>query len=203
MNDFERMLNSELYIVRGEKFREAFARSRRLTHVINTTQDRDERVAAIRELMGRIGEHFYIAPPFYCDYGSNIYIGENFGMNYNCVFLDSCPITIGNNVMMGPGVNLITASHPLDAEVRIAGYEIGKPVTIGDNVWLGANVVVNPGVTIGENTIIGSGSVVTKDIPANVVAVGNPCRVLREIGEDEKEYWRGLRDEYKALEANE
>lgn len=198
MNDMERMLRGELYIAQGEEIYNAFVRSRHLTHVFNTTQNKEERIVAIRELLGHIGNNTFITPPFRCDYGSNISIGDYSGTNYDCIFLDVCPITIGNHVSIGPRVTLTTAGHPIDAEVRNMGLEFGKPITICDNVWIGANVVVNPGVTIGENTVIGSGSVVTKDIPANVVAVGNPCRVLREINDHDREYWNRLKDEYYA-----
>lgn len=128
----------------------------------------------------------------------NISVGENFYANYGCVIIDVCKVKIGDNVMFGPNVGIYTAGHPIDAEVRNSGLEFGKPITIGDNVWIGGSSVVNPGVSIGDCVVIGSGSVVTKDIPDNVIAVGNPCRVLRPITEDDKKYWRAERDRYYA-----
>lgn len=138
----------------------------------------------------------YIEPPFHCDYGCHISVGEWFYANYDCIMVDVCKVKIGDNVMFGPRVGIYTAGHPIDAEIRNTGLEFGAPVTIGDNVWVGGSVVINPGVTIGNNVVIGSGSVVTKDIPDNVVAVGNPCRVLREITEEDKRYWEEKRKEY-------
>ncbi len=123
----------------------------------------------------------WIEPPFYCDYGYNIETGEHFYANHNCVLLDVCPIKLGSHVLLGPAVQIYTAAHPLDPASRNSGEEFGKPVTVGDNVWIGGGSVILPGVTIGSNTTIGAGSVVTKDIPANCVAAGNPCRVIRNI----------------------
>lgn len=124
----------------------------------------------------------YIEPPFRCDYGTNIEIGKNFFANFNCVVLDVAKVTIGDNVLFGPNIQLYAAGHPLDVQGRVEqGIEFGLPITIGDNVWLGGSVVVCPGITIGDNSVIGAGSVVTKDIPANVVAAGNPCRVIRPL----------------------
>ena len=137
--------------------------------------------ALICELLGKVGEGFYITAPFWCDYGYNIEIGENFYSNVNCVILDGAKVTFGDNVFVAPNCGFYTAGHALDAEQRIQGLEYAYPITIGNNVWIGAQVCVLPGVTIGDNTIIGAGSVVTKSIPANVLAVGNPCRVVRQI----------------------
>lgn len=135
----------------------------------------------LKTLFAKLGQNSRLKKPVYFDYGINIAIGNNFYANYETLFLDVAPIIIGDKVMFGPRVSLITATHPLEAIKRNSGLESGLPIVIKDNVWLGANVVVNPGVTIGENTVIGSGSVVTKDMPANVVAAGNPCRVIREL----------------------
>jgi maltose O-acetyltransferase len=123
----------------------------------------------------------YLEPTFQCDYGYNIRFGENFYANFNCVILDVCLVTLGNNVFLAPNVQIYTATHPTDAQERISGQEFGQPVTIGDNVWLGGHSVICPGVTIGDNVVIGAGSVVTRAIPANVVAVGNPCRIIRNL----------------------
>ncbi len=140
-----------------------------------------ERESIIRRLFGKTGKSFLIEQPFYCDYGYNIEIGENFYSNVNCVILDGAKVTFGDNVFVAPNCGFYTAGHALDAEQRIQWIEYAYPITIGNNVWIGAQVCVLPGVTIGDNTIIGAGSVVTKSIPANVLAVGNPCRVVRQI----------------------
>ncbi|PRD56294.1 sugar O-acetyltransferase [Sphingobacterium gobiense] len=140
----------------------------------------------LKKLFGKTTSRFFIEPPFRCDYGYNIFLGDNFYANYNFIVLDCAPVTIGDNVMIGPNVSLFTAGHPVHPAPRIAGWEFAKPIAIGDNVWIGGHAVINPGVTIGKNTVIGSGSVVTKDIPDNVVAVGNPCRVIREINDTDK-----------------
>lgn len=151
--------------------------------------DPEELDRLIRSILGKTGQNVHVEPPFHCDYGRNIEAGDNFFVNYNCVILDVAKVVIGNNVMFAPNVALYTAGHPIHPDSRNSGYEYGIPITIGDNVWLGGNVVVNPGVTIGSNTVIGAGSIVTKDIPDNVIAVGNPCRVLREITEEDRRYY--------------
>ena len=140
-----------------------------------------ERENIIRRLLGKTGKTFLIEQPFYCDYGYNIEVGENFYANVNLVILDGAKVCIGDNAFIAPNVGIYTAGHPLDAEQRNRGLEYARPVTIGHNVWIGAGVNILPGVTIGDNTVIGAGSVVTKDIPSNVLAVGNPCRVVKEI----------------------
>ena len=140
-----------------------------------------ERENIIRRLFGKTGKSFLIEQPFYCDYGYNIEVGENFYANVNLVILDGAKVCIGDNAFIAPNVGIYTAGHPLDAEQRNRGLEYARPVTIGHNVWIGAGVNILPGVTIGDNTVIGAGSVVTKDIPSNVLAVGNPCRVVKEI----------------------
>lgn len=142
-------------------------------------------------IFGEVGSCF-ILPPFKCEVGDNIKIGNDFFANFDCSMLDTAEITIGNNVLFGPKVMLITVGHPVDSNLRNEGYMYAYPITIEDNVWIGANVTVNPGVTIGANTVIGAGSVVTKDIPSGVVAVGNPCRVLRKINDEDKtRYFKG------------
>lgn len=149
-----------------------------------------EREAVIRRLLGRTGKNVSIVSPFYCDYGYNIETGENFFMNMNCVILDGAKVTFGDNVFVAPGCGFYTAGHPLDAERRNAGLEYALPIRIGNNVWIGAQVCVLPGVTIGDNTVIGAGSVVTKDIPSGVLAAGNPCRVIRPITEADAARYR-------------
>ena len=141
----------------------------------------------IRQLFGKTGKQFCITAPFWCDYGCNIEIGENFYANHNCVILDGAKVIFGDNVFIAPNCIFSTAGHPLDADQRNQGLEYAYPITVGDNVWIGASVTVLPGVTIGSNTVIGAGSVVNRDIPGGVVAVGNPCRVLRKITEADKE----------------
>jgi maltose O-acetyltransferase len=149
----------------------------------------EERNILVKKLFGKTSAAFYIEPPLRCDYGYNIEIGKNFYANYNLVMLDCAKIIIGDSVFIGPNVGIYTAGHPLHFDLRNQEYEYALPITIGNNVWLGGNVVINPGIKIGDNTVIGSGSVVTKDIPANVLAFGNPCRVIRQITEADKNYY--------------
>ena len=152
-------------------------------HAINSLPPSqvEARMALFRQLFAALGEGAHIEQPFHCDYGFHITAGRNFYVNYNCVILDCAPITFGDNVLIAPNCALYTAGHPLDPAERASGLEFAKPIRVGSDVWIGGNTVVNPGVTIGDNTVIGSGSVVTRDIPAGVVAVGNPCRVVRPI----------------------
>jgi len=149
--------------------------------------DDEARSALLASLLGQCSESIVIEPPFYCDYGKNIFVGKNFYANHNLVILDGATVTFGDNVFIAPGVGIHTAGHPIDAERRNKGLEFALPVTVGSNVWIGAAVTILPGVTIGDNTVIGAGSVVTRNIPANVVAVGNPCRVLRPITQQDDE----------------
>ncbi|GLF96047.1 sugar O-acetyltransferase [Streptomyces yaizuensis] len=142
---------------------------------------REDRNAILAELFASVGEDVRIRPPFFCDYGYGITVGDRTFMNVGAVLLDTAPITIGSDVQIGPNVQLLTPAHELDTERRRAGWEKGLPITIGDNVWLGGGVIVCPGVTIGENTVVGAGSVVAKDLPAGVLAVGNPARVVRAL----------------------
>lgn len=142
---------------------------------------KEEKRQLLKTLLGKTGEQLIIEPPFACDYGYNIEVGENFFANMNCVILDGAKVRIGDNAFIAPNVGIYTAGHPLDAVRRNKGLEYAYPVTIGNNVWIGAGVQILPGVTIGDNVVIGAGSVVSKDIPSNMLAVGNPCRVIREI----------------------
>lgn len=146
-----------------------------------TGYDRKIRTAMLQKLFGNTGNNIDIQTPFFCDYGCHVSVGDNFFANFNCVFLDCNYINIGNNVFMGPGVQVYAASHPVIAAERIKGPELAYAVVIGDNVWIGGGSIICPGVTIGENTTIGAGSVVVKDIPANLVAAGNPCKVLKRL----------------------
>ncbi len=146
-----------------------------------------DRERVIRRLFGKTGENFMVESPFWCDYGYNIEIGENFYSNVNCVILDGAKVTFGDNVFIAPNCGFYTAGHPIDAERRNKGLEYAYPISVGNNVWIGAHVCVLPGVTIGDNAVIGAGSVVNKDIPANVIAAGNPCKVIRAITEEDKQ----------------
>lgn len=194
------MVSGELYIADDPHLHALGAKRRRLQQEINTSawDAFDERAALFRELFGAIGEGSHIEPPFRCDYGCNIAIGRNFYANTDCIILDVAPVTIGDNVFFGPRVGLYTPYHPIDAQTRNAQLEGGLPIRIGDDVWFGANVTVCPGVTIGSDVVIGAGSVVTKDIPAHSVAVGNPARVIRAIDDDERARWRAKAAEYRA-----
>ncbi len=163
---------------------------RRILQRLNTVDrsDFDEIGKIVKELLGK-SDGAFINPPFYCDYGSHIEVGKNFFANYNCTIIDVAKVKIGDNCQMAPNVAIYTAGHPLHPVSRNSMYEYGISVTIGDNVWIGGNTVIMPGVHIGSNTVIGAGSVVTKDIPDWVVAVGNPCRVIKQITEEDKKYY--------------
>ncbi len=145
--------------------------------------------ASLKDILGKTGENVFINAPFHCDYGSNIEVGENFFANYNFTVLDTGKVTIGKNAQIAPNVSIYTAGHPVHPDARNSGYEYGVPVSIGDNVWIGGNTVILPGVTIGDNVVIGAGSVVTKNLPDNVIAAGNPCRIIRKITDEDKDYY--------------
>ncbi len=152
-------------------------------------EEENKREALIKGILGKVGENAHIEAPFHCDYGKNIEAGKNFFVNYNCTILDVGKVVIGDNVMLAPNVSIYTAGHPVHPDSRNTGYEYGITITIGDNVWIGGNVIINPGVTIGNNVVIGAGSIVTKDIPDNVIAVGSPCKVIREVTEADRKYY--------------
>ena len=191
MNQWERMVSGQLYDAGDEALRKARQRAKALCRQYNDAPPEDDAARAdiLRRLLGSVGKNCWIEPTLRCDYGTNISVGNNFYANYDCVFLDVAPITIGNNVLLGPRVGLYAAGHPIAASVRNTGLEFGAPITIEDNVWIGGGVSVCPGVTIGTGSIIAAGSVVTRDVPLGVVAGGNPCRVLREIGEHDRQFY--------------
>ena len=179
----EKMLAGELYLGNDPELMRERTITRGLTRQFNTSLESDDalRLSILRQLLGSIGNSVTIEPPFRCDYGYNIFVGENFYANFDCVILDVCRVTLGDNCFLAPGVHIYTATHPVIAAERIAGPEYGKPVVIGNNVWLGGRSVINPGVTIGDNVVVGSGSVVTKNVPANVIVGGNPAKIIRTL----------------------
>jgi maltose O-acetyltransferase len=179
----QRMLTGELYLGSDPELVAERERAFRLLRQYNqtTVEQRDDQTQILQTLLGRMGEGVQIVPPFHCDYGSHIRVGDRFYMNCGCVILDCNSVEIGDDVLCAPYVQIYTAYHPTDPTVRLSGRELAAPIRIGNNVWIGGGAIICPGVTIGDNTTIGAGSVVTKDIPANVVAVGNPCRVLRSV----------------------
>lgn len=189
MTNIERRDREMAYISDQEVY-EQQKRARSLTQKLNSLDrsDFDAIAATVRELLDT-DQNAFINPPFYCDYGNHIKVGKNFFANYNCTILDVAQVTIGDNCLFAPNVSIYTAGHPLHPDSRNSAYEYGIRVTIGDNVWLGGNVVVCPGVTIGSNSVIGAGSVVTRDIPEWCVAAGNPCRVIRKITEEDRKYY--------------
>ncbi|MEG2295793.1 MAG: sugar O-acetyltransferase [Oscillospiraceae bacterium] len=193
MTEKEKMLSGKPYLGFDEDLVKERLQSRKKVHEFNTAayDDITTRTKIIVELFGSAKKDFFIEPPFRCDYGSNIIIGENFYANFNCTMLDCATITIGDNVLIAPNVSLFTAGHPIHPQHRKA-FEYAFPIVIGNDVWIGGGAIINPGVIIGDNTVIASGSVVTKDIPANVVAGGNPCKVIREINQEDKiRYFKG------------
>lgn len=179
----QKMLAGEPYLAWDDTLYAERIECRKKVQKLNATiPDSEEWASAIKSLLPNATGEVYLEPPFRCDYGTNIKLGDNFYANFNCILLDVNTIDIGDNVLLAPNVQLLTAGHPLDVKGRVEeGIEFGLPIKIGDNVWIGGGAIVCPGVTIGENSVIGAGAVVTKDVPANVVAAGNPCRVIREI----------------------
>lgn len=191
MNQKERMLAELPYKAWLDGLEEDRMQCRKKLYEFNLLSP-DERALIpqkLKALLGKTGENLLIEAPFYCDYGWNIEVGENFFANYHLTILDVGKVTIGKNVQIAPNVSIYTAGHPIHPDSRNSGYEYGVPVTIGDNVWIGGNAVIMPGVVIGSNTVIGAGSVVTKNIPDWSVAAGNPCRVIRQITEEDRPYY--------------
>jgi maltose O-acetyltransferase len=184
-SELDKMLSGELYNAYEAQLVDLRVKARTLLSQYNHIpyEQIDARRSLLERLLGGFSNKIDIQPPFYCDYGFNIFAGENLYINFNCVILDCARVTFGKNVLLGPNVQLYAVSHPLIPSERIKGLESAQPIHIGDNVWLGGGVIICPGVSIGNNTTIGAGSVVTKDMPGNVVAVGNPCRVTRELAD--------------------
>ncbi|HEY9826748.1 MAG TPA: sugar O-acetyltransferase [Stenomitos sp.] len=181
----DKMLSGELYDPLDPQLLAERRRARLLTKALNDTRDdqQDERDRLIRELIPNSGKGIWIEPPFYCDYGSNITLGDKVFFNFNCVVLDVARVRIGSGVLLGPAVQIYAATHPLSAAERRTGLEAGRPVDIGEEVWIGGGAIICPGVRVGAQSVIGAGSVVIRDIPEGVVAAGNPCRVIRAVGE--------------------
>lgn len=177
------MISGQLYNPLDAELVEQRLRARLLLKQLNDSREDESgmRNKILKQLIPTAGNRLWIQPPFYCDYGSNILVGENVFFNFNCVVLDVAPVTIGSRVMFAPNVQIYTATHPINHAERSSGVEYAKPITIGDDVWIGGSAVICPGVSIGDRSIIGAGSVVTKDIPSDVIAAGNPCRVIRPI----------------------
>lgn len=186
LTEKEKMIAGELYFSQDPELSADRKVARRLTEEINQQKDGKFRSQLVKEAFGATGEQVYVEPNFIFDYGYNIYVGENFYANFNNVFLDTCPIRIGKNCMFGPNVQLYTATHPLEPVKRNSGLEAGKPITIGDNVWLGGSAVLTPGVTLGNNVVVAAGAVVTKSFPDNVVIGGNPAKIIKLVEEDRK-----------------
>ena len=186
-----KMLAGKAYQAGGEELSKERLKARELVFEFNNLAPKfiKQRKALIKRLFGKTERMFYVEPPFRCDYGYNIEIGENFYANFNLLILDCAKVRIGDNVFIAPNVAIYTAGHPIHSHLRDQEYEWAQEVIIGNSVWIGGNVVVNPGVKIGSNVVIGSGSVVTRDVPDNVFAAGNPCRVIRHLTDEDKEYY--------------
>ncbi len=192
MREIELMMSGHLYYADDKEINEKYKQAKQLIRMINKTTEKqwDYRVELLKKLFNKTGETLWIETPFQCDFGFNITLGDHFYANYDCIIIDACEVIIGNNVLLGPRVCIYTAGHPIDPDIRNLRLEYGKKVIIGNDVWIGGNTIITPGVEIGNNVVIGAGSVVTKNIPSNVVAVGNPCRVIRSITPEDKEYWQ-------------
>lgn len=185
MTEKQKMISGLLYLSTDEELVTDREAAKTKTYYYNQTRpdEKEKRREILSSLLGSYGKEFDIEPSFSCDYGYNIHVGENFFANFGCVMLDVCPIEIGDNCLIAPGVHIYTAEHPLDAKTRITRAESGKPVKIGHNVWIGGRSVINPGVTIGNNVVIASGSVVVKDVPDNVVVGGVPAKIIKQCPE--------------------
>lgn len=187
MTEKEKMLAGQLYNAADPALLKELRRGRQLAAAFNATDTADEekKRSLLKELLGKMGENCTIIQPFYCDYGSNIEVGDNFFANYYFTVLDEAKVKIGNNVFIAPNVSIYTAGHPVDPEERNRLLEYARPVTIGNNVWICGSVTIIPGVTIGDNVTVGAGSVVVRDIPSDCIAAGNPCKVIRKLEKSE------------------
>lgn len=183
MTEKEKMIAGELYLASDPELKAARTKARLAMQKLNTSSPEDEnkRIEILKDLVPNNGGNLWIEPPFHCDYGFNIITGKNVYFNFNCVVLDVCEVRIGDNCMFGPAVQIYTPLHPMNAEERANLIEYAKPITIGNDVWVGGNATILPGVTIGDRCVIGAGSVVTKDVPPDSLAVGNPAKVIRRI----------------------
>ena len=183
MTEKERMIAGEMYNPADPELVTERHQARLLFQEINSLNEDavEKRNKLLNTLINNAGMNLYIEPPFYCDYGSNIIVGDNVFMNFNCCILDVCKVTIGNNCMFAPNVQIYTATHPLEAKARNSGREYANPITIGNNVWIGGNATICPGVTIGNNVVIGAGAVVTKSFPDDVFIAGNPAKMIKKI----------------------
>lgn len=201
MSEKQRMLQQKLYNSFDEELQSMQKRRSEFLEQFNKTHyaDFQSREKLVKSIFKKVGKNCIINKPFHCDYGCHISVGDNFYANFDCIFLDVNEIIIGNNVMLAPRVCLYTAGHPIDKDVRNIPLEYGYPIHIGNDVWIGGNTIINPGITIGDNVVIGSGSVVTHDIPSNVVAAGVPCQVLRPITSEDKKKWLQQKGEYDNL----
>lgn len=179
----EKMINGQMYDARDPLLTKERKRAREIIQIFNQTKEDYvvKRIELLKRLFGKTGEKIYIEPYLRVDYGYNIFVGENFYANFDCVILDVCPVTIGDHCKFGPGVHIYTAAHPIDPEERLSDLEYGKPVSIGDNVWIGGRSVINPGVTIGDHVVVASGSVVTKDVPSYTLVAGTPAKMIRNL----------------------
>jgi len=186
MTEKEKMLSGQLYDASDPELDADRHRARMLFQKINQMTDakKEERNQIFYELMGTAGEGLWIEPPFFCDYGYNIHLGDKVFMNFNCVILDVMEVRMGNNVLLGPNVQIYTATHPMDAKTRAEWLEYAKPIVIGNDVWIGGGAIICPGVTIGNGVVVGAGAVVTRDVPDNVFVGGNPARIIKEIDND-------------------
>ncbi len=199
----EKMVSGELYLCNDTEILKEQALCLEKQYDYNQTRpsEAEKREALLKEMFAEIGEGCYIEPPLHANWGGHhVHLGKFVYANFNLTLVDDTHIYIGDNTLIGPNVTVATAGHPIDPDIREKGYQFNMPVKIGKNCWLGAGVVVLPGVTVGDNTIIGAGSIVTKDIPSGVIAVGNPCRVLREVGEHDREYYfKGKKIDYSEI----
>jgi maltose O-acetyltransferase len=177
----EKMLAGESYNCLDAELEAQRQQVKKALRRYNQTDDPLEQQTILQSILGKLGPHTLIWPPFYCVYGQNIYLGEYVFLNVLCTILDAGEVRLGNHVMVGPGVQMYTSAHALQAEARNEGWEIAKPITVEDNVWIGGSAILMPGVRVGRNSVVGAGAVVTRDVPANVVVAGNPARVIREI----------------------